>query len=203
MAKYTKKDAVETTAEVSEEVETKVEEKSEPKKTASKKADTTSDKTEKKAKKVFDPSDMIACRSICQGGLYLEGPRTKMPYEWSDYGAVEDVEYRDLVELVRTRSKYIFNPSFIVDDQDFVEEFPSLKKFYDENYTVVELSEVLSLPVNEMISQINTLPKSALETLKSIAASQVSVGQIDSVAKIKALDKVFGTDLNLLSELIQ
>ena len=59
------------------------------------------------------------------------------------------------------------------------------------------------MPVNEMIDAIKSLPKSALDTLKSIAASQVSVGQIDSVRKIKALDQIFGTDLNLLSELFQ
>lgn len=193
MAKYTtKKGAVEV--EATEEVEVE----------ASEKAET---KTEKKSstskKKTFSPSDMIPCRSVCQGALYLEGPRTKMPYEWMSYGAVEEIEYRDLSELVRTRSNYIFRPCFIIDDTDFVEEFPTVKKFYTENYSVTELSAVLDLPIEQMLAEIKALPKGAIETLKSIAASQVSVGQIDSVRKIKALDQVFGTDLNLLSELFQ
>ena len=90
MAKYTNKNAAKAenqvdsveAVEVSEKVVTKAETKSVPK------------------KKVFEPSDMIPCRSVCQGALYLEGPRTKMPYEWTDYGAIEEVEYRDLAELV-------------------------------------------------------------------------------------------------------
>lgn len=203
MGKYTtKKETTEVSTE--EDVVTAPEEKKTPTKSEAKTTSRKSEpKNEPKSKKTFEPSDMISCRSICQGGLYLEGPRTKMPYQWSDYGATEDIEYRDLVELVRTRSSYVFSPFFIIDDVDFVNEFTVLKKFYEDNYTVTELSAVLDMPVNEMIDAIKSLPKSALDTLKSIAASQVSVGQIDSVRKIKALDQIFGTDLNLLSELFQ
>lgn len=192
MAKYTKKSDVTVEPEVATETTEKVDE-----------AKTTPKEPVKKAKKKFDLTDMIPCHSVCQGGLYLEGPRTKMPYEWSDYGVVEDIEYRDLVELVRTRSSYIFAPFLIIEDEDFIEEFPHLKKFYDENYSVKELSDILELPVNQMIEEIKSLPKGAIETLKSIAAAQVSAGQLDSVRKIKALDNVFHTDLNLLSDLFE
>lgn len=194
MGKYTtKNEEVETTTKNNEVVEEK---------TAKNSSKKTTDKSEK-VKKKFDPSDLIPCRSVCQGGLYLEGSRTKMPYEWADYGAVEDVEYRDLAELVRTRSSYIFNPFFIIDNEDFVEEFPQLKKFYSENYSIKELAAILELPVDEMVAQVKSLPKGAIESLKSIAASQVSAGQLDSVRKIRELDSIFGTDLNLLSDLFK
>ena len=194
MGKYTtKNEEVETTTKNNEVVEENTT------KNSSKK---TTDKSEK-VKKKFDPSDLIPCRSVCQGGLYLEGSRTKMPYEWADYGAVEDVEYRDLAELVRTRSSYIFTPFFIIDNEDFVEEFPQLKKFYSENYSIKELAAILELPVDEMVTQVKSLPKGAIESLKSIAASQVSAGQLDSVRKIRELDSIFGTDLNLLLDLFK
>lgn len=188
MGKYQNKDDVETTT--TEEV-------------VEKEAPKNSTKKSEKSKKKFEPSDLISCRSVCQGGLYLEGSRTKMPYAWENYGATEDVEYRDLVELVRTRSSYIFSPFFIIDDNDFVEEFPQLKKFYQENYSVKELADILELPVDQMIKEIESLPKSAVDSLKSIAASQVSAGQLDSVRKIKELDRIFQTDLNLLSDLFK
>lgn len=207
MGKYTKKEEVETNTKVvepqAEEVAPKTTTKKTVEKTSEKTTEKSVEKTETKTKKKFEPSDMISCRSVCQGGLYLEGARTKMPYEWTDYGATEDVEYRDLVELVRTRSSYIFNPFFVIDNNDFVEEFPQLKKFYQENYSIKELAAILDLPVNEMVAQIKTLPKGALESLKSIAASQVSAGQLDSVRKIKELDNIFKTDLNLLSDLFK
>ena len=52
-----------------------------------------------------------------------------------------------------------------------------------------------------MIEEIKKLPAGALSSLKSIAAEQVYTGEIDSVRRIKALDSVFGTDLNLIGEL--
>lgn len=156
-----------------------------------------------KKKKVFDASEGVMCRSIVTGGLFLEGSKTKMPYKWNNYGDETEVEYRDLVALVREQSGYIYKPFFIIEDEDFIEEFPQLKKFYSENYSIKELSAILELPVDEMIKTISTLPKGAVDSLKKIAANQVSLGQIDSVRKIRALDDFFGTDLNLISEIFQ
>lgn len=58
----------------------------------------------KKEKKVFAQDEGIPCRSITQGGLYMEGAKTKMLYEWSDYGDITYVEYADLASAVRVRS---------------------------------------------------------------------------------------------------
>lgn len=194
MAKYTKKaDIPEKESEVVENIE-KIEEstvEAEPKKT----------KTSSK-KKSFEPSEGIMCRSVVTGALYLEGSKTKMPYKWANYGDETEVEYRDLVALVREQSGYIYNPFFIIENNDFVAEFPQLQKFYAENYTIKELSDILELPNDKMIAELKRLPKTAVETVKKIAANQVSLGQIDSVRKIRTLDEFFGTDLNLISEIL-
>lgn len=187
MAKYTKKTEV-VENDVKEEVIEKVAEKE-------------IEKSPKKAKKKFEPSEEIICRSVIPGKLFLDGAKTGRDYRWDDYGDETGVEYADLVSLVRSKSGYIFNPFFVIDDEDFIAEFSDLQKFYAANYSIKELSDVLALPISDMVSTIKTLPKSAIDTLKSIAANQVSTGQIDSVRKIKALDQIFGTDLNLLSEL--
>lgn len=162
------------------------------------------EKTVKKPKKkTFQPSEGIKCRSVVQGGLFMDGQKTQMQYRWTDYGDEVEVEYRDLVAEVRTRSPFVFNPFFIVDDEDFINEFPQLKQFYMQSYSVRELRDILNLPVGEMVSKMKTLPKGAVESLKTIASSQVASGRLDSVKKIKALDEFFGTDLNLLQSLFQ
>lgn len=193
MSKYTKKDEV---SKLESTVETKV--KDDVKEVKETKREKVSSK-----KKVFEPSEGIMCRSVVTGALYLEGSKTKMPYVWSNYGDETEVEYRDLVALVREQSGYLFNPFFIVENEDFISEFPHLEKFYSANYSIKELSEILELPVEQMISSLKVLPKTAINTIKKIAANQVSVGQIDSVRKIKALDEFFGTDLNLIAEIFQ
>lgn len=154
-------------------------------------------------KKKFKQDEGIVCRSVTVGGLWLDGVKSQNVYRWVEYGDETEIEYRDLVSMVRARSAYIFNPMFIILNDDFVEEFPQLKKFYDEQYTVADLKGVLELPVNSMIATIKTLPQGAVSSLKNIASTQVANGQLDSVKKIKALDELFGTELNLLASLFQ
>jgi len=156
-----------------------------------------------KPKKTFDQSEGVKCRSVVQGGLYMEGLKTSMIYSWTDYGDVSEVEYRDLAAAVRSKSKFVYNPWFIIEDEDFLKEFPQIKKFYDESYSIKDLRSILNKPVDEMIAEIEKLPSGAFESMKTIAAKQVSSGNLDSVKKIKALDKLFGTDLNLIGEFTQ
>ncbi len=162
-----------------------------------------SEEPKKKEKKKFQQTDLIMCRSVVVGGLFLEGSKTKQIYQWNDYGDESEVEYRDLVAEVRSRSAYVFNPWFIVEDEDFIEEFPQLKQFYTQYLSVRDLKEILELPVSQMAKKISELPSGAKESLKTIAASMVSSGAIDSVAKIKKLDEIFETDMEFLSSLLQ
>lgn len=160
-------------------------------------------KEPEKPKKVFKETDGIECRSITQGGLYMEGAKSHMLYEWVEYGDITYVEFADLAAEVRMKSSYVFNPFFVVENEDFINEFPQLKKFYDEKYTVEDLEQIISYPVERMIEEINTLPKSARESIKVLAASSINEGTLDSVRKIKALDELLGTNLSLLSEFVE
>lgn len=153
-----------------------------------------------KQRRKFADSDGIVCRSIVQGGLFMEGAKTHMLYEWVDYGDKTQVEYADLASAVRVKSAFVFSPLFIVEDEDFIEEFLPLKKFYTENYTVQDLEQILRLPESKMVEEITALPKSALDSLRVIAASAITDGTLDSVRKIKALDELLGTNLNILAE---
>ena len=149
----------------------------------------------------FEQTDGVSCRSVVQGGLFMEGLKTKMDYSWTDYGDVTEVEYRDLVAAVRSKSRFVFNPWFIIEDEDFLNEYPQVKQFYDSSYTVKDLIKILDMPAEKMIEEIKKLPKGAVDTIKSLAAKQVSNGTLDSVSRIKALDEYFGTDLNLLASI--
>jgi len=156
----------------------------------------------KPTKREFEPSDGIKCRSVTHGILFVDGIKTGMKYTFTDYDDETDIEYRDLVALVRARNKAVYNPRFIVMDEDFIAEYPTLKKFYDEHFATKNIKEILDLPNYEMQQAISKLPKGAVDSLKSMAVNQIVSGEIDSIRKIKALDEVFGTDLSLLNELL-
>ena len=112
--------------------------------------DSTTEETVVKKKKVFDQSDGVMCVSITQGKLYVEGSKTGMLYSFSDYGDETEIEYRDLVGLIRSKDKSVFEPRFVVDDKDFVEEYPALKKFYDDEFSIKNIKKILLMPDDQM-----------------------------------------------------
>lgn len=148
--------------------------------------------------RVFDQEDLIPCRSMVSGGLYITGYRSKIPYTWADYGDVVDVEYRDLIYMVRTNGDVsIYKPRIIVEDEDFVNQNPKLKNFYDSIHTESDLYSILTMDVNQMKETIKKLPEGCKTALKGIASTMIDDGRLDSVSKIKALDEIFGTSMLL------
>lgn len=156
----------------------------------------------KKEVKTYAPEDTIPCRSLVSGGLYVEGARSHILYSWADCGDVEEVEYRDLIYLVRTRAdSTIYSPRIIVEDDEFVEQNKQLKEFYDSMYDTSDLNQILLLPVSQMKTEIMKLPAGAKEAIKGIASTMIDAHSLDSVQRIKALDEIFGT--NMLLTLVQ
>ena len=155
-------------------------------------------KETKPVAKVFDQQDLIPCRSMISGPLYITGMRSRIPYTWADYGDVQEVEYRDLIYMVRTpQDKTIYNPRIIVEDDDFVDQNKALKALYDSLYTSGDLRDIVKLPVRQMTDAINKLPSGAKDSFKGIVSTMIDSHQLDSVQKIKAIDEIFGTRLLL------
>ena len=151
-----------------------------------------------KKKKTFSDADMITCRSVTNGMLYIQGKNTNTMYHWSGNGDEIGVGYRDLVSEVRSSSKNIYQPRIIVEDSDFVEQFAELKKFYDTRHTEADLNRILVLPADSMNDEIVLLPDAAKDRLLSIVKVRVGDGTFDSVRKIKIIDEIFGTSLSLI-----
>lgn len=154
-------------------------------------------------KKRFEPEDMIACRSITPGGVFMEGIKSKMLYEFNGYGDEVDVEYRDLVAAVNSKSSFLFNPFIVVLDDEFINDQQKLKDFYDSMYSLEDIEGILNYDSSDIERILPQLPNGAKESLKSIAATKIADGTLDSVAKIKVLDEFFNTQLMLLTDLYE
>lgn len=151
-----------------------------------------------KKQKVFGQEDLIPCRSIISGGLYIEGMRSKVLYTWADYNDVVEVEYRDLIYMVRTREDAnIYTPRIIIEDDDFIEQNKFVKDLYESMYTTSDLRDIINLPINQMKVEVNKLPAGIKSSLKGIASTMIANRSLDSVQKIKALDEIFGTQMLL------
>lgn len=152
-------------------------------------------------KKKFKDTDTINCVSIVAGELGMIGIKSGINYKWAGRGDETDVEYQDLAAAVRSSKKHIFEPFFIVQDKDFLAQFPQVEKLYASMFSINDLKEVLRLQPAQMKETILSLPSGAQESIKSIAATEISKGTLDSVKKIKILDEIFNTKLMLMTEL--
>lgn len=153
-----------------------------------------------KEKKTFTDSDYVLCRSVWSGGLNVLSP-SGILYEFKDYGAECDINYRDLVDLIRRGSDHIFLPRFVILDEDFLENFPTVQKAYGEMYTKEDLVEILELPIPAMKREIEKLPKATKDSMRNLVATQIANGKLDSIAKVRELTTIFNSDFNLLSDL--
>lgn len=153
-----------------------------------------------KEKKTFTDSDYILCRSVWSGGLNVLSP-SGILYEFKDYGAECDINYRDLVDLIRRGSDHIFLPRFVILDEDFLENFPTVQKVYGEMYTKEDLVQILELPVPAMKREIEKLPVATKNSMRNLVATQIATGKLDSIAKVRELTTIFNSDFNLLSDL--
>lgn len=147
------------------------------------------------------PSDMILCRSVTVGKITMEGDVTKIIYRFMNYGDEVEIEYRDLASAVRRHSNFVYAPRFIVEDEDFIEEFLELKKFYNEKFTIGELTDILYMNESEMEDAISVLPKGAKEQFINLVYTSVADGTLDSVRKIKALERILDADFSMAADI--
>lgn len=155
--------------------------------------------TKVEKKKDFKSTDGVVCRSVTPGSLFVDGPKSGMLYTFAAYGDEAEIEYRDLKGLIMMRSPNIFTPRFIVEDADFIAETPQLDAFYSKQFSTKDLRKILELPVEEMVTEIKKLPSGAQDNLKTLAATAIGEGNLDSIKKIKALDELWGTQFDAFS----
>lgn len=151
---------------------------------------------EKKKPKTFSQSDPILCRSVTPGWLGVSG-KSGMYYVFSNYGDVTEIEYGDLFALKNRHSKYIYDPLFVIEDDELLENprWKDVSEFYsDKVYGMDDIEEVLNKPNTSFKSALKSLPKGLLKAVTVEVAKRIEEGTFDSLKKIKILDDVCGTD---------
>ena len=156
-------------------------------------------KTESKTKKEqdFASDDLILCRSVTEGTLYLGGSKSGMLYTWSGYGDVQEVEFQDLRALMYRNSSYLTKPLIVIDNDELLAlpKWKSLNSLYSDLFGLEDLDYVFNSTLEKFKSILVSLPEGMRTAIKAAAGERISTGKLDSLAKIKILDEVLGTDL--------
>lgn len=151
----------------------------------------------KKAPRKYAPDDMITCRSVTFGELLMTGKKSGLLYSWANHGDTTEVEFQDLQALKSTRSSYLFRPRFIVEDEELVAQWGKEFENLYQSLVDVDVEALFRLPVAQLRSKLKKAPRGVQQAVKNIAGEKILNGTLDSLAKIKAIDEVLGTDLKL------
>ena len=145
-----------------------------------------------------DPNELILCRSVRFGGLRLIGPKTHMPYEWANEGDVREVEYQDLVSWRALRSRYLFEPMIIIEDEDIVAEWKAdLGELYEELQDI-DIKAMFKLPHRNFVAQLKKLPTGMKTTVQNMAYSMIQDRTLYDLRIIDAIDEILGTELKMM-----
>ena len=153
----------------------------------------------KKVNKIkHDPNELIVCRSVRFGELNLIGPKTHMPYCWSNEGDIREVEFQDLMSWRALHSRYLFEPMIIIEDEDICEEWKAdLGKLY-EDLQQVDLKAMFRLPYKQFVVQLKKLPVGMRPTVQNMAYAMIQDGTLYDLRVIKAIDEILGTELKMM-----
>lgn len=145
-----------------------------------------------------EPGELIPCRSVCFGGLRLIGPKTKMPYEWMNQGDYREVEYQDLLAWKTIHAPCLFDPLFIIEDEEICEEWKAdVGKIYDD-INRVNLDEMFRLPHASFVAQLRKLPKTMKSSVQNMAYSKIQDKELYDLRTIEAIDEILGTELKIM-----
>ena len=146
-------------------------------------------------KKQYDAEETIPCRSVTYGKLICVGPKSKLNYEWENYGDITEVEYQDLRALQSTHSGFLTKPLFVIEDEELVKQWSnSLKVVYDR-VASLDVDSLFKMTPSQFKKKLESFPASYRQTIVQVANKMILTGELDSLAKIKAIDEVCGTDL--------
>lgn len=151
----------------------------------------------KKEPRKFEQNDPILCRSVTPGWMAVYG-KSGIPYVFSNYGDECEIEYGDLFALKNKRSRYLYDPLLIIEDEELLEHprWADVAKFYDEEvYGMDDINYVLNKQNTSFKNALQSLPKGLKKALTVEVAKRIENGTFDSMKKIKIIDEVCGTDL--------
>ena len=91
----------------------------------------------------------------------------------------------------------MFKPRFIILDEELIEQWgDDFKKMYDDVVTM-DVEALFKLPAGQLKSKLKKAPSGVQQAVKNLAGEKIMNGSLDSLAKIKAIDEVLGTQLML------
>lgn len=124
----------------------------------------------------------IAVRSVTFGGLTWISPKTNAHYRWNEIGAVEYIQFGELVTMNNTSQAFLTEPYVILQDERAVEHF-RLKPVYEKIAVVDSLEEMFREGDLAKIEQ-------ALRDIRNTSMRNVAISKIKELRGTRVLNNI-------------
>lgn len=153
----------------------------------------------KKTDADYRPDEMIPCRSVYPGILIFNGDHSGMTYTFNGVGDRRHVEYQDLKAGLLQQKSSMFNPDFIIEDDNLIEDerWSDIKQVYECMYDEKDIKKVMNMPTVDFEEAFLKLPTTARKTIITMIATQIENGTFEQYNKAKIIDKICGTRFDL------
>lgn len=148
------------------------------------------------APKTYSSSDRIPCQSVTAGKLIYYSTKTSERYEWSNYGDISEVLYEDLLSMKSAKSNFLYNPLFVILDEELLAQpsWKKIKELYEQVEVVDDAEDYLNQSPEKLRELLQNAPEGLRNTIKVTASQMIDNGELDSIRKVKILDEILGTD---------
>lgn len=142
--------------------------------------------------KTFAPDDRIACRSVTPWKLVEIGADRTTIYNWSGYGDVDYVTFKDLQSM--RRKDIIKNTKIIIENADLCYQWrrelgDTYKYFLDVEFP----EEFFDLSDDKFRKLLTDAPDVVKEVIKFTAMNMVRNENYPTVQKLSIIDEILGT----------
>jgi hypothetical protein len=142
----------------------------------------------------IDKSQLVPVMNITNGSLVYQSRKTGMEIKFERYGDIEYLEIGELLTMRSSQRRFLDEPWVLILDEETV-EYLGLDKLYRKLISPQNIDDIFNFPIQEFEKIIESSPRGYSQLIVSRAKVKIREGALDSVAKIKALEKRFKIEL--------
>lgn len=144
----------------------------------------------------YSAGDLIPCKSVVYGELVYVGRNGSM-YEWSGYGDICEVDYSDLLSMKTGQQKFLKEPWLIILDDELAAQW-KLSNMNEIFNDIGDIEDLINSGASKVKKSLMNAPQGYKELVKKTAARMLREGHLDSIATVRVIDDILGSNLSML-----
>lgn len=146
--------------------------------------------------KDVDPTQYITVLNGYQGRLTYKSSRTGETFKWTEFGAEQEMELRELRNAKNTYKKYFEKNWFMFSDEfAWVIDYLGVGQYYKNAISIEEFDNIFQKDLDELEKIVSKLSDGQKKAVAFRAKTLIADDKIDSNKTIRALENILGVEL--------